>query len=192
MRFALPGFALIFALVASLGTHSAAAAATATASMGHKSAQSSNVLGFGAGAFIPQGIETDRYGTSWQTTIRGLAFGRGIAGGRSAISYANASGKNGAASGDTYGIDLDLALRFGHKTTGFYAFVGPGYYWTHFDRANPVTPGGPDVRFSDSNISANAGFGYSYKAFFVEASYVNVFTPGDDVKFIPVTVGFQF
>jgi hypothetical protein len=157
-----------------------------------KPTKSSNTLGFGIGALDPLGAAGDLYKPSWEATVRGLYFGKGVSGARTSLFYGNAAGKGGVQDGTAYGIDFDFAVRFGRQASAFYFFVGPGYYWTHFSRVSATAPGGATARVAGNSYSANAGFGFSYKHFFVEASYVNVFASGDDVRFVPVTVGFQF
>jgi hypothetical protein len=151
------------------------------------------MLGFGLGALWPTGSTGDLYGQDWAGTIRGLYFGGGHLGARSGLFYGRAKGKSGVEDGSVYGLDLDLAVRFGSKPgRGFYLFLGPGYYWTHFTQLVGSAPDASTVRVEDSSVSASAGFGYAYKAFFIEASYVNVFSQGEDVRYVPVMVGFQF
>ena len=53
-----------------------------------------------------------------------------------------------------------------------------------------------DTDNSTTKFGLNAGAGFDFKAgsagLFVEGRFHNVFTPGSDVKFIPITVGIRF
>ena len=97
--------------------------------------------------------------------------------------------------------DLNALYTFAPMNpTKFYLIGGLGGYNLHFDNTiSQPTIGGPVFKeFTGSStyfgLNAGAGVRFQFTGFstFLEARIHNVFTPGNDVRMIPVTVGVVF
>ena len=169
-------------------------------------------MGLGGGPTIPTGTVEDFYKTGFNVTVPigwqpldspfGIRFDLGYSrfNGRSA-------GTNGLAAqpddpniwSGTVNATLDLA-RFGESRRGALYLVGGGgvYRFTDFfntDRSDndpesafegdPVTKGG---------LTGGAGLAFPIggASLFVESRYTNVFTEGDNTKWVPVVIGLKW
>lgn len=175
-----------FALALSL------AASPATAASRHSSSGQGTgpLVGFGAGALMPQGAFADYNDTSYFIQSRSLYIEK-VFGGRAAAYYGDTAGKNGADGGRVYGFDFDVLLKFGSADTFGYVFAGAGYGSLTYTSAGP-TPG-TTVRQGGYDWCWTGGVGITIKrGFYLEASYVSYQTSPDATEFIPVVIGFQF
>jgi len=175
-----------------LTVSSARAASTTTA---HQSAhrQAINTSGFAVGAAVPMGKTADTNGVGWHVDAWSAGFpGRSMLGWRASLGYSDFSKKDDFRAGHAYGVDVDLALRFGSKTT-FYLFLGPGYQWATQDVVGGTAPVTVVAHQSDSSWSASAGFGVLFaKNFFFEARYTKAYTSPERAELVPVVFGLHF
>jgi hypothetical protein len=169
-------------------------------------------MGLGGGPNIPTGTINDVYKTGFNVTVPigwqpyNSAFGL-----RLDLSYARLNGREAGVNGLTAQPDdpniwsgtanatLDL-LRFGENRRGALYLVGGGglYRFTDFfntDRSDndpesafegdPVTKGG---------VTGGAGLAFPIggASLFVESRYTNVFTEGENTKWVPIVFGFKW
>ena len=182
-----------------LGTFSAIAVAlvvaTASTSAATKSASSSGkpvgpLIGFGAGALLPEGPFSEFNDPSYFIQSRSLYIEK-VIGGRAAAYYGDTEGKNGQGGGRVYGFDFDFLVKFGSASTFGYVFAGAGYGTLTYSAPDPTT--GAAVRHSGYDWCWTGGIGLTIKRdFYMEASYVSYQTGPDTTEFIPIVIGFQF
>ena len=154
-------------------------------------------LGIGGGAALTTGTYAHAYKSGWLAAVRALWFPSGFfIGVRAAGSYGQNPPKavtereTSTASSALWGVDVSAAIRLtGRGADGLYLDTGIGS--RSFRREVPSPAAGAETR-TDSNISYNAGAGFSTRWFFVEAGGVYFRVQGTNVISIPLTVGFQF
>jgi len=166
-------------------------------------------LGLGAGPNIPTGAVEDFYKTGFNVTVpigwqpQGSAFGL-----RFDLSYGRLNGRDdlGTSQPDdpsiwsgTANATLDL-FRFGDNRRGALYLVGGGgvYRFTDFNNSDrsdndpesafegePVTKGG---------LTGGAGLAFPIggASLFVESRYTNVFTEGENTRWVPVVIGLKW
>ena len=169
-------------------------------------------VGLGGGPNIPTGTINDVYKTGFNVTVPiGWQPMNSPFGLRLDLSYARLNGRSAGENGLTSQPDdpniwsaaanatLDL-VRFGESRRGALYLVGGGgfYRFTDFfntDRSDndpesafegdPVTKGG---------VTGGAGLAFPIggTSFFVESRYTNVFTDGDNTKWVPVVIGLKW
>ena len=169
-------------------------------------------VGLGGGPNIPTGTIDDVYKTGFNVTVPiGWQPMNSPFGLRLDLSYARLNGRSAGTNGLTSQPDdpniwsaaanatLDL-VRFGESRRGALYLVGGGglYRFTDFfntDRSDndpesafegdPVTKGG---------VTGGAGLAFPIggTSFFVESRYTNVFTDGDNTKWVPVVIGLKW
>jgi hypothetical protein len=154
-------------------------------------------LGIGGGATFTAGDYANAYKTGWHGMIRALWLpSSSVVGIRGAGYYGQNSPKGSDFAGVSvknsalYGGDLNAAFRLtGKGAEGLYANAGIGVRAVHQEMDL-----GTFGKFSQTgtNISYNAGIGYSAGWFFAEANAVYFSVGGANLWSIPVTVGFQF
>jgi hypothetical protein len=143
------------------------------------------------------GNYADAYKSGWNTTVRALWIPSFFFIGVRAAGY---YGQNPAKTSDVieisiknsalYGFDVNAAIRVsGEGARGLYVNLGIG---SRSLRTETQSPTFGTVTRTDSNISFNAGAGFSAGWFFVEANGVWFKVQGTNLVSIPVTVGFQF
>jgi len=154
-------------------------------------------LGIGGGATITTGDYADAYKSGWNTTARALwlpsFFFIGVRGagyyGQNPPKMSDVSGTSNKNSA-LYGADANVAIRLtGKGADGLYINLGIG---CRSLRKATQSPNDGTVTQTDSNISYNAGAGFSTRWFFVEANGVYFKVQGRGLVSIPVTVGVQF
>jgi hypothetical protein len=169
-------------------------------------------IGLGGGPNIPTGVVNDVYKSGFGVTVpigwqpMNSPFGLRLDLGYSRLNGRSA-GENGLTSqpddpniwSATANATLDL-LRFGESRRGALYLVGGGgvFRFTdfyNFDRSDndpesafqgePVTKGG---------LTGGAGLAFPIggTSFFVESRYTNVFTDGDNTKWVPVVIGLKW
>ncbi len=153
-------------------------------------------LGVGGGATFPVGDFADAYNTGWNTSVRALWLPSssvvGIRGagyyGQNAPKYSDFFGIK-VQDAALYGLDANAAFRLtGKGAEGLYANAGVGFR----SLRQGMEGYGYKETQTDTNVSFNAGFGYSVGWFFAEANAVYFRVQGADVWSIPLTIGFQF
>jgi len=147
------------------------------------------LIGFGAGALIPEGGLADYNTTSYFIQSRSLYVEK-IFGGRAAAYYGDTGGTDGADGGRVYGFDFDFLLKFGSADTFGYVFAGVGYGSYTFTVPGTV----PDtwVRRGGYDWCWTGGVGITIKrGFYLEASYI-AYQTSPTIEFIPIVIGFQF
>jgi hypothetical protein len=182
-RLAFCTFAVLLAL--------AVAPAHAAAKRKQSSGQSTGPLvGFGAGALLPEGAFAEFNDPSYFIQSRSLYIEK-IFGGRAAAYYGDTKGSKGAEGGRVYGFDFDILVKFGSASTFGYVFAGAGYGTLTYTAPGPA--GRPPVPQSGYDWCWTGGVGVTIKRkFYLEASYVSYQTSPDATAFIPVVIGFQF
>ncbi len=154
-------------------------------------------LGIGGGPTIAIGNYADAYRSGWNTIVRALwlpsSFFVGV---RAAGTYGQNPPKTSEVPGRSmgngalYGFDANVAIRLtGKGADGLYINLGIGSRSFRQETRSPTL--GTMTR-TDSNISYNAGVGFSTRWFFVEVNGVTFRVQGTSLVSIPVTVGFQF
>jgi hypothetical protein len=153
-------------------------------------------LGIGGGATITTGNYADAYKSGWNTTARALWLPSFLIGARGAAYYGQNPPKTSGVLGTSiensalYGADANVAIRLiGKGADGLYIHLGIGFRSLH---QKTQSPNDGAVTQTDSNISYDAGAGFSSSWFFVEANGVYFKVQGRSLVSIPVTVGFQF
>jgi len=153
-------------------------------------------LGIGGGATFPIGDYADAYKTGWNATVRALWLpSSSFVGLRGAGYYGQNAPKYSEFFGTTiknsslYGVDANAAFRLtGKGAEGLYANAGIGFR----SLRQGAEASGEKMTQTDTNISYNAGIGYSTGSFFAEANAVYFRVQGADLWSVPLTVGFQF
>ena len=149
------------------------------------------LVGFGAGALLPEGAFAEFNDPSYFIQSRSLYVEK-IFGGRAAAYYGDTKGSKGQDGGRVYGFDFDILVKFGSASTFGYIFAGAGYGTLTYTAAGP-TPESPPVRRGGYDWCWTGGIGLTIKRkFYLEASYVSYQTSPDATAFIPVVIGFQF
>ncbi len=154
-------------------------------------------LGVGGGGTIVTGAYADAYKSGWNAAVRALWIpSSSFLGVRGAGYFGQnppkTSDPSSAAIGRSTlsGVDANLAVRLtGKGADGLYVDLGIGF------RSLRRTTRGPNdgtVTGTDTNISYNAGAGFSTRWFFVEANGVYFRLQGRGLVSIPVTFGVQF
>ncbi len=154
-------------------------------------------LGIGGGPTFVTGYYADAYRSGCNTSVRALwlpsFFFIGV---RAAGTYGQNPPKTSDVSGTSiersalYGVDVNAAIRLSGKgADGFYINLGIG---SRSLRQETRSPELGTVTRTDSNISYNAGVGFSTGWFFIEANGVYFRVQGTSLVSVPVTVGFQF
>jgi len=154
-------------------------------------------LGIGGGATFTAGDYADAYKTGWHGMIRALWLpSSSPVGIRGAGYYGQNSPKESDLLGASiknsalYGGDLNAAFRLtGKGAEGLYANAGIGLRAIH---QQIEAPSFGKISLTSTNISYNAGVGYSARWFFAEANVVYFKVEGANLWSIPLTVGFQF
>jgi hypothetical protein len=176
-----------------IATLLALAVAPAHAAIGpHKSSskETGPLVGFGAGALLPQGPFADFNDPSYFIQSRTL-FVKKVFGGRVGAYYGDTKGANGADGGRVYGVDFDVLLKVGGAETFGYFFAGGGYGTLTFTTAGAVP--GSSFRLSGHEWCWTGGIGITIKhGFYIEASYVSYQTNPEATSFIPVVIGVQY
>ena len=166
-------------------------------------------LGLGGGPNVPVGVVEDVYKTGFNVTVPiGWQPQQSAFGIRFDLSYARLNGRDdlGVAQPDdpniwsaTGNATLDL-FRFGESQRGALYLVGGGgvFRFTDFyntDRSDnepesaftgdPVTKGG---------LTGGAGLAFPIggASLFVESRYTNVFTDGENTRWVPVVIGLKW
>ena len=171
----------------------------AAAAAGDASAQMPVSFGLGGGVTIPTGSTSDALKTGWH----GMALVR-FKPAASPVGF-QIDGMYQRLSVDDGGLDLDLTTQIINGTANVvfsfpvseetrfrpYLIGGGGLY--NFDLKGDDAPATTESE-TDFGINAGAGFDVSFGGgtLFVEGRFHNVFSEGDDAKFIPITVGVRF
>ena len=166
-------------------------------------------LGLGAGPNVPMGAVEDVYKTGFNVTVpigwqpQGSPLGL-----RFDLSYGRLNGRDdlGTSQPDdpsiwsgTANATLDL-FRFGESRRGALYVVGGGgvYRFTDFNNSDrsdndpesafegePVTKGG---------LTGGAGLSFPIggSSLFLESRYTNVFTDGENTRWVPIVIGFKW
>ena len=149
-----------------------------------------SLIGFGAGALLPEGPFSEFNDPSYFIQSRSLYVEK-VIGGRAAAYYGDTEGSNGQGGGHVYGFDFDFLLKFGSATTFAYVYAGAGYGSLAYSAPDPTT--GAAVRHSGYDWCWTGGIGVTIKRdFYIEASYISYQTGPEATEFIPVVIGFQF
>jgi hypothetical protein len=171
-----------------------ASTTTATASGPSGGKAVGPLVGFGAGALLPEGVFSEFNDPSYFIQSRSLYIEK-VVGGRAAAYYGDTEGKNGQGGGHVYGFDFDFLLKFGSASTFGYVYAGVGYGTLTYSAPAPTSTTSPPiaVRHSGHDWCWTGGIGITIKRkFYMEASYVSYQTGPDTSDFIPVVIGFQF
>ena len=163
------------------------------------SAQTPVSFGLGGGVTIPTGSTGDALKTGWH----GIAMVR-FAPANIPVGF-QVDGMFHRLSVDDGGLDLDLKTQIINGTANVvfsfpvseetrfrpYLIGGVGIY--NFDLKGDDAPTTTESE-TDFGFNAGAGFDVSFGGgtFFAEGRFHNVFSEGDDAKFIPVSVGVRF
>ena len=148
------------------------------------------LVGFGAGALLPQGAFSEFNDPSYFIQSRSLYVEK-VIGGRAAAYYGDTAGKNGQGGGRVYGFDFDFLEKFGSASTFGYVYAGAGYGTLTYSAPIPNTS--TAVRHSGYDWCWTGGIGITIKRkFYMDASYVSYQTGPETTEFIPVVIGFQF
>jgi hypothetical protein len=167
-----------------------ASTTTATASGAPGGGVTGPLVGFAAGAMLPQGAFSEFNDPSYFIQSRSLYVEK-VIGGRAAAYYGDTAGKNGQGGGHVYGFDFDFLVKFGSASTFGYVYAGAGYGTLSYSA--PIPPTNAAMRHSGHDWCWTGGIGVTIKRkFYMEASYVSYQTGPDTTDFIPVVIGFQF
>jgi Outer membrane protein beta-barrel domain len=150
-------------------------------------------FGLGAGISIPSGTTSNGLKTGWHGTALvqfkppASPVGFQVDGSYNQLGFDGGGGKDQIISGTanavyTFSVASDTPVRP-------YLIGGGGVY---------NIKAKPDVgsSFSDTKFGINLGAGFNFKSsgvgLFVEGRFHNVFVPGSDFHYIPITVGVRF
>lgn len=181
---------LAFCTIAILLALAVAPAQAATGQRKSSSKETGPLVGFGAGALLPQGAFADFNDPSYFVQSR-TVFVKKVFGGRVGAYYGDTKGANGSGGGRVYGADFDVLVKAGSAETFGYFFAGAGYGTLTYTTAG-LAPGS-SVRVSGHDWCWTGGIGITIKhGFYLEASYVSYQTNPEATSFIPVVIGVQY
>ena len=181
---------LTLCTIATLLALAVAPAHAATGSRKSSGKETGTLVGFGAGALLPQGPFADFNDPSYLIQSRTLIVKK-ILGARVGAYYGDTEGADGGAGGRVYGVDFNVLLKAGSADTFGYFFAGAGYGTLTYTTAG-LTPGS-SMRVGGHDWCWTGGIGITFRrAFYLEASYVSYQTNPEATSFIPVVIGFQY
>jgi hypothetical protein len=156
-------------------------------------AQTPVQFGLGGGVSIPSGAASDGLKTGWHGTAlvrfkpAASPVGFQIDGSYQQLSFDGGGGKDQIIDG-TANVVYEFATSEGSQFRP-YLIGGGGVYNI---KAKPDVGPSPSATKFGINAGAGFNFGSSSTSFFVEGRFHNVFVPGSDFNFIPLTVGVRF